>query len=136
MMLRLASHIKIGYLFLIKAFKKWSVLSHRLRPNRECVRARVAPCRMVPWTSTKRPPNQTLPTVLSAQLKTQRVPSVSASCLQFSSVQFKMVSMHSEKPILAPSRLSEVSPTMPWKQFPCLSLVGSSCSNSLSPALF
>ena len=35
----------------------------------------------------------------------------------FSSFQFKMVSMHSEKPICAPPRLSEVSPTLPLKQF-------------------
>ena len=46
-MLRLASHIKIRYLFLAKAFKKRSVLSHNLQKI-ECVRARVAPCRMVP----------------------------------------------------------------------------------------
>ena len=33
----------------------------------------------------------------------------------FSSVQFNMVSMRSEKSIYAPPRLSEVSPTLPWK---------------------
>ena len=37
------------------------------------------------------------------------------------SVQFKMVSMRSEKPICAPPRLSEVSPTLPLKQFHCSS---------------
>ena len=39
----------------------------------------------------------------------------------FSSVQFKMVSMRSEKPICAPSRLSKVSPTLPLKRFQCAS---------------
>ena len=34
-----------------------------------------------------------------------------------SSVQFKMVSMHLEKPICAPLHLSEVSPTLPLKWF-------------------
>jgi len=39
-----------------------------------------------------------------------------------SSVQFKMVSKRSEKPMIcAPARLSEVSPTLPFKQFQCLS---------------
>ena len=33
------------------------------------------------------------------------------------SVQFKMVSMCSEKPICAPPRLSEVSSTLPLKRF-------------------
>ena len=32
-------------------------------------------------------------------------------------VQFKMVSMRSERPICAPPRLSEVPPTMPLKRF-------------------
>ena len=40
---------------------------------------------------------------------------------QFSSVQLKMVSMRSEKPICAPPRLSEVSPTLPLKRFQCSS---------------
>ena len=40
---------------------------------------------------------------------------------EFSSVQFKMVSMRSEKPMCAPPRLSEVSPTLPLKQFQCSS---------------
>ena len=35
----------------------------------------------------------------------------------FSSVQFKVISMCSEKPIYASPRLSEVSPTLPLKQF-------------------
>ena len=39
----------------------------------------------------------------------------------FSSVQFKVVSMRSEKPICAPPRLSEVSPTLPFKRFQCSS---------------
>ena len=38
-----------------------------------------------------------------------------------SSVQFKMVSMRSEKPICAPPRLSEVSPSSPLKRFQCSS---------------
>ena len=37
------------------------------------------------------------------------------------SIQFKMVSMRSEKPICAPPRLSEVSPTLPLKRFQCSS---------------
>ena len=41
--------------------------------------------------------------------------------LQFRSAQFKMVAMRSEKPICAPSRLSEVSPTLSLKQFQCSS---------------
>ena len=41
--------------------------------------------------------------------------------LQFSSVQFKMVSMRTEKPICAPPRLSEGSPTLPFKRFQCSS---------------
>ena len=41
--------------------------------------------------------------------------------LIFSSVQFKMVSMRSEKPICAPSHFSEVSSTLPLKWFQCLS---------------
>ena len=41
--------------------------------------------------------------------------------VQFSPVQFKMVSMCSEKPICAPPHLSEVSPTLPLKWFQCLS---------------
>ena len=40
---------------------------------------------------------------------------------QLSSVQFKMVSMCSEKPISAPPHLSEVSPASPFKWFQCLS---------------
>ena len=36
-----------------------------------------------------------------------------------SSIQQKMVSMRSKKPICAPPRLSEVSPTSPLKQFQC-----------------
>ena len=39
----------------------------------------------------------------------------------FSSVQFKMVSMSSEKPICAPPSLSEVSPMLPLKRFQCSS---------------
>ena len=35
------------------------------------------------------------------------------------SVQFKMVSMRSEKPICARPRLSEVSPKLPLKRFQC-----------------
>ena len=35
----------------------------------------------------------------------------------FNSVQFKMVSMRSEKPVCAPPSLSEVSPTLPLKRF-------------------
>ena len=42
-------------------------------------------------------------------------------CLQFSSVQGKMVSIRSEKPIWAPPRLSEVSPTLPLKRCQCSS---------------
>ena len=42
-------------------------------------------------------------------------------CSQISSVQFKMVSMRSEKPICAQFRLSEVSPTCPLKRFQCSS---------------
>ena len=41
--------------------------------------------------------------------------------LTFSSVQFKMVSMRSEKPTCALSRLSEVSPTLPLRRFQCSS---------------
>ena len=37
--------------------------------------------------------------------------------IQFSSVQFKKVFMHSEKPIRPPPCLSEVFPTLPLKQF-------------------
>ena len=37
------------------------------------------------------------------------------------SVQFKMVFMRSEKPICVPPLLSEVSPTLPLKQFQCSS---------------
>ena len=37
------------------------------------------------------------------------------------SVRFKVVSMRSEKPICAPPRLSEVSPTLPLKWFQCSS---------------
>ena len=40
---------------------------------------------------------------------------------QFSSVQFKMACMRSEKPTCAPPRLSQVSPTLPLKRFQCLS---------------
>ena len=36
------------------------------------------------------------------------------------SVQFKKISMRSEKPICAPSRLSEVPSTSPLKRFQCL----------------
>ena len=38
-----------------------------------------------------------------------------------SSVQFKIVSMRSGKPICAPLRLLGVSPTLPLKQFQCWS---------------
>ena len=41
--------------------------------------------------------------------------------LQFSSVQFKMVSMRSGRPICAPPRLTGVSPMLPLKQFQCWS---------------
>ena len=42
--------------------------------------------------------------------------------MQFSSVQFKWVFMRSKKPLLcAPPRLSDVSPTLPLKQFRCSS---------------
>ena len=47
----------------------------------------------------------------------------SRSSVQFSSVQFKMVSMLSGKPICAPSRLSGVSPVLPLKQFQCWSVI-------------
>ena len=40
---------------------------------------------------------------------------------QFSSVQFKMVYVRSEKPICAPPRLKDVSPTSPLKLFQCSS---------------
>ena len=51
------------------------------------------------------------------------VSSTSSGCLRrrVSSVQFKMVSMLSEKSIRAPPRLSEVFPTSPLKRFQCLS---------------
>ena len=39
----------------------------------------------------------------------------------FSSVQFKMVSMRLEKPICAPPRLLEVSPTLPLERLQCSS---------------
>ena len=39
----------------------------------------------------------------------------------FSSVQFTMVSMHSVKSICTPLRPSELSPTLPFKRFQCLS---------------
>ena len=39
----------------------------------------------------------------------------------FSSVQFKTVYMRTERPIGAPPRLSEVSPTLPLKRFQCSS---------------
>ena len=39
--------------------------------------------------------------------------------IQFSSIQFKMVSMRPEKPTCAPFRLSEVSPTLSLKWFQC-----------------
>ena len=52
---------------------------------------------------------------------------VQFSSVQFSSVQFKMVPARSEKPVCAPTRLSEVSPTLPLtetvpmlKQYVCL----------------
>ena len=38
---------------------------------------------------------------------------------QFIPVQFKMVSMRSEKPVCTPPCLSEDSPTLPLKQFRC-----------------
>ena len=38
-----------------------------------------------------------------------------------SSVHTEVVSMRSEKPICAPSRLSKVSPTLPLKRFQCAS---------------
>ena len=38
-----------------------------------------------------------------------------------SSIQFKVVSVHSEKSIGTPPHLSEVSPTSPLKQFQCSS---------------
>ena len=41
--------------------------------------------------------------------------------IHYSSLQFKMVSMHSEKPICTPPRLSEVSPMSPLKWFQCSS---------------
>ena len=37
------------------------------------------------------------------------------------SVHFRMISMRLEKPICAPPRLSEVSPTLPLKRFQCSS---------------
>ena len=40
---------------------------------------------------------------------------------KFSSVQFKIVSMRSEKPICAPPCLSDVSRTLPLKRFQCSS---------------
>ena len=43
------------------------------------------------------------------------------SSVQFSSVQFKMISMRSEKPICAPPSLSGVSATLPLKRFQCSS---------------
>ena len=43
------------------------------------------------------------------------------ACLLSSSVQFKMVSMRSEKIICAPPGLSKVFPTSPLKQFQCSS---------------
>ena len=43
------------------------------------------------------------------------------SSLFISSVQFKMVSMRSEKPTCAPPGLSDVSPTSPLKRFRCSS---------------
>ena len=45
------------------------------------------------------------------------------SAVQFSSVQFKTVSMRSEKPIIyaLPPRLSEVFPTSALKRFQCSS---------------
>ena len=39
--------------------------------------------------------------------------------LQLSSVQFEMISVRSGKPICAPPRLSEASPTLPLKRFQC-----------------
>ena len=41
--------------------------------------------------------------------------------VQFSSIQFKMVSVLSEKPICAPPRLSEFSPASPLNRFQCSS---------------
>ena len=41
---------------------------------------------------------------------------------QFSSVQFKVISMHSEKPICAPPRLSEIVPMSPVPMFVRLSV--------------
>ena len=39
--------------------------------------------------------------------------------VRFSSVQFRMVSVRSEKPICTPPRLSEVPPTLPLKRLQC-----------------
>ena len=55
--------------------------------------------------------------VLCYTPKCERITSV-----QFSSVQIRMVNMSSEKPICAPSRLSEVCPTLPLKHFHCSSV--------------
>ena len=45
----------------------------------------------------------------------------SLTCYRESSVQFKVLPMRSVKPICAPPRLSEVSTTLPLKQFQCSS---------------
>ena len=43
------------------------------------------------------------------------------SSVQFSSVQFKMVSVHSGRPICAPPHLTGVSPMLPLKRLQCWS---------------
>ena len=66
-------------------------------------------------------PNYRRPTVASR--KTGPMPA--SVSVQFSSVQFKMVAMRSEKPICAPPRLSDVSPVSPLKRFCVTMSVGS-----------
>ena len=73
--------------------KRWTVFQRKQRPR---VRLKVGPGR---WTSS----------ILPSQLRSRRRGSPLRAV---SSVQFKMVSMSSEKPIFAPSRLSEVSPVL------------------------
>ena len=52
----------------------------------------------------------------SSRRRVRALNNISTVCfVPFSSVQFKMVSMRSEKPICAPHCLSEVSPTLPLK---------------------
>ena len=82
---------------------------------------RVKECELTkpePWTSFLTQPSAS---PAYNTLGTRRSLPLCTSLPVVASVQFKMVSMRSEKPVCAPPLLSEVSPTLPLKQFRCLS---------------